>query len=95
MKSNRMISKKPCKILCDLLLDNRIRLSDIPQKKRLDYYVYYVYAFRVDRNISRNRYIEDLQIMAEDIKQFTGFDKDNWQRMYNDKLDQLKYCVKN
>ena len=51
----------------DMILYGKIRLTDIPQEIRIASKGIYVTAFRVSNKISCERYVEDLQILCNDL----------------------------
>jgi hypothetical protein len=53
--------------ICDMLLYDKIRLKDIPFEIRTSDTGTYVVAFRLSREISRERLFEDITILCEDI----------------------------
>lgn len=54
--------------LYEQILSNAIRLLDIPFEIRMSVPAVYTFAFRTSRNISRQRYDEDLNVLREDIQ---------------------------
>lgn len=50
-----------------MLLEDEIRLKDIPQKLRVSESGIYVVAFRISNKISCKRFIKDLNILCKDI----------------------------
>lgn len=54
-------------LINDLLLNDRIRLSEIPKELRLSKTSIYSSALRISNGLSCQRYIEDLKILCKDI----------------------------
>ncbi|MDO5399179.1 MAG: hypothetical protein Q4G33_14775 [bacterium] len=53
--------------LSDMLLDDEIRLKDIPRTMRIASDVLYVTAFRISNSISCRRFVQDLQVLCKDL----------------------------
>lgn len=65
-----------CKIKCvslqndrllEKILNDEIRLADLPQKYRISHGKVYGCAFRIDGALSQRRYNEDLALLQRDI----------------------------
>ena len=50
------------------LLSNKIRLADIPIVIRIRHASSYIIACRISRNVSKERYLEDLKVLENDLK---------------------------
>lgn len=53
--------------LSDMLLDDEIRLKDIPYTMRIMSDALYVTAFRISNSISCRRFVQDLQVLCKDL----------------------------
>jgi hypothetical protein len=73
-----------------LLLCDKIRLSNIPQKIRVLNVATYLYAFRVSRTMNSQRFREDLDIMRKDLKILPPARREQWLHYYWDSIEAYK-----
>lgn len=73
-----------------LLIDGRVRLSEIPTDIRVSDTAIYISAFRVSRNISKERYLQDLNILENDL----SFVDNNHFTEFQNLLSNYKYNIK-
>lgn len=76
MKSYEVLFRIASGWMSSMLLADKLRLKDIPQDVRTADYGLYIAALRLSRDISVERFVEDLTVLSEDA---SGLDKDNWQ----------------
>lgn len=84
------IRKVKLDTLQKLLLCDKIRLSDIPQKERVLDVATYLYAFRVSRMMNPQRFHEDLNIMRKDLKILPPARREQWLHYYWDSIETYK-----
>lgn len=70
--------------LRNMLLSNKIRLTDIPQVLRMMDVSIYLTALRISREISRQRYQEDLDVMRSDFLKLAPQKRKQWSHYYFD-----------
>lgn len=91
MKKAKVIIKNPGNPLSDktlhtlgmLILYKKIKISDLPASVRLSSKSLYIYSFRVSRRASRDEYISNLTLLANDL----DFLKGDRKYMFSDLLD--------
>lgn len=90
-KHQFMIEKELLEFIQYLLLNQKIRLSEVPPSFRILSKSIYMNAFRVDRNVSREQYLEDLNLLKEDIANAEECNRPYMKRLYQDMKDGIKY----
>lgn len=80
--------QKRCQMYQDMLLSNKIRLRDIPENYRLSKdcgNILHIIAFRADRGVSKERYMEDLAYLDWEIAALPDGDfKKRLRQLYQD-----------
>lgn len=93
---NHKNNKADClNFLGEMLLCNKIRLSDIPKTLRTLDVATYLYALRVSRNFPGQRYSEDLNIMKSDFDSLNPSKKNRWMHYYEDSVEIIKTLNQN
>lgn len=80
--------------LKEMLLYNKIRISDIPKSLRILDIDIYIFALRVSRGFSKQRYMEDLSIMKADLETLCPSQRSKWMHYYLDYEKAVMYCKK-
>lgn len=70
----------------NMLLFNKIRLTDIPPVLRTMDVSIYLTALRISRGISRQRYQEDLDVMRSDFLKLAPEKRKQWSHYYYDSV---------
>ncbi len=69
-----------------LLLHQKICLSEVPPPFRILSKNIYLHAFRVDRNVSKEQYLEDLEILKKDIQNAKQEDQPYMRQLYEKEM---------
>ena len=82
-------------LICSLILDDILNLKDIPQKYRIQENCFYYSAFRVDRVLSKKRYLKDLKIVYDDAESVSDTEQKKWiKQVYDNHIKQMDFFFK-
>lgn len=85
-KYQYLMEQELYRFIGNLLLRQKIRLSDVPPSFRVLSKCIYLNAFRVDQNVSKEQYLEDLEILKKDIQNAKQEDQPYMRQLYEKEM---------
>lgn len=78
-------------VITEMLLCDKIRIQWLPFELRISNKDFYLSAFRVSRNISKERFIEDMKLLYNDIQNDFP-DKERYIEIFNSYIDYYNFA---